>query len=127
MSMPHCRSAPGAWGQPATRVANTLLNVKIPIACSLEPEVAHAQLGEWRQLLGRVDHRERVSPTRLELSPLRESDIVDVVRLARREVACCPFFTFAIEIGHERLILAIEVPDEAVGVLDEVLADARSN
>lgn len=118
---------PGEVGQPNTRVANTLLNVKIPIACSLEAGAAKTQLGEWRQLLGRVDHRDRVSSTRLELGPLRHSDIAEVVHLAEREVACCPFFTFTIEIGHERLILAIEVPDEAVEVLDEVMAGARPN
>ena len=99
--------------------------MKIPIACSLDAGDAKAQLKEWQQLLGRVDHRDRVSSTRLELSPLEGSDIAELVQLARREVACCPFFTFTIEIGHERLILAVEVPDEAVEVLDELMADAR--
>lgn len=116
---------PGERGQLGTRVANTLLNVKIPITCSLEPGAANAQLGEWRELLGRVDHRDRVSPTRLELSPLRDSDIVEVVQLAQREVACCPFFTFFIEIRHERLLLAIEVPTDAIEVLDELMSSGR--
>lgn len=114
-------------GQPNAQAVDTLLNVKIPIACSLEAGAAKRQLGEWRQLLGRVDHRHRVSPTRLELGPLSRSEIEDVVQLAQREAACCPFFTFMIEIGHERLILAVEVPDEAVEVLDEVMAATRAN
>lgn len=101
--------------------------MKIPIACSLEAGAAKSQLGEWRELLDRVDLRDRVSPTRLELGPLCHSDIEDVVHLAQREAACCPFFTFKIEIGHDRLALAIEVPDEAVEVLDEVMAAARPN
>jgi hypothetical protein len=99
--------------------------VKIPIRWSLDAGDARAQLKEWQQLLGRVDHQDRVSSTRLELSPLDEFDIAELVQLARREVACCPFFTFTIEIGHERLVLAIEVPDEAVEVLDELIAGAR--
>lgn len=107
--------------------AFTLLDVQIPIACSLEPGAAVAQLGEWRELLGRVDHRERVSPNRLELSLLSDSDIGRVVHLAQREIACCPFFTFTLEIRLERLILAIEVPNDAVEVLDELVSTAPRN
>lgn len=109
-------------GQTCTWVANRLLCVKIPVACSLDARAAKAQLDEWRGLLGRVVHRQRVSPTRLELSPLRDSDLVDIVQLAQREVACCPFFTFVIEIKHERLLLAIEVPTDAIEVLDELIS-----
>ena len=101
--------------------------MQIPIACSLEPSAAEAQLGEWRQLLGPVDHRDRVAPERLELRLLPEADIAKVIQLAQREMACCPFFTFTLEIRLDRLILAVEVPNDAVEVFDGLMTHARPN
>jgi hypothetical protein len=100
--------------------------VEIPVACTLDPSAARAQLGEWQKLLGSaVDRPVRVSPNRLELSLLPGSEVVSVVGLAQREVACCPFFTFTLEIGAERLVLVIEVPNDAIEILDQLVADAR--
>lgn len=67
-----------------------------------------------------VDRSERTAPTRLELSLLAGSDIGSVIDLAQRETACCPFFTFTVEITAERLVLVVEVPDDATGVLDQL-------
>jgi hypothetical protein len=55
----------------------------------------------------------------LELRVSPEGDIKSVISLAQREVACCPFFSFTIEIRAERLVLAVEVPNDAVEILDE--------
>jgi hypothetical protein len=96
--------------------------VKVPIACTLEPSDARAQLGEWQEVLGRaVGGSERVSPNRLELTLVPNADIGSVVSLAQREVACCPFFAFTLQIQAEHVVLAIEVPNDAVGVLDQLV------
>jgi hypothetical protein len=69
-----------------------------------------------------VDRSERVGAGRLELGLIPGCDIAAVLALAQREVACCPFFTFSLEIGAERLVLAVDVPADAAGVLDQLVA-----
>ena len=97
--------------------------MKIPIACTLQPSDARSQLGEWLGVLERVtDHSGRISPNRLEISLIPDADIEPLVSLAQREAACCTFFSFAIEIWADRLVLAVEDPDEAVEVLDQLVA-----
>jgi len=94
--------------------------VKVPIACTLDASDARSQLGEWREILRSVvDASVRVSPSRLELSLLPGVDIAAVIDLAQREVACCSFFSFAVEIRADHLVLAVEVPDDAVEILDQ--------
>ena len=45
---------------------------------------------------------------------------MSIAVLAQREKACCPFFTFTIEISADHLALVVEVPDDAIDVLDEL-------
>ena len=76
-------------------------------------------------LLRVVDRYERVSPNRLELSLIPDSDVSSVIGLARREVSCCPFFTFTFEIAADRLVLSVDVPNEAIEILDHLVPGAR--
>jgi len=100
----------------------TLPAVEIPIACSLEPSKARSQAGEWYELLARVaDGHERVSPTRLEIGLVPGTDVGPIVSLAQREAVCCPFLSFTIGIRADRLLLAVDVPDEATEFLDQVV------
>ena len=95
--------------------------MRIPIACTLRPSEASYQLDEWQEMLRRVvAGAHRVSANRLELSLSPDADIESVIGLAQREVACCAFFSFAIDIRADRLVLAVEVPDDAVDILDEL-------
>jgi hypothetical protein len=61
-----------------------------------------------------------VAPGRFELrlldGPAAAGRLVD---LARREKACCGFFTIAIEIDAQGATMVVEVPDDAVAVLDD--------
>jgi hypothetical protein len=101
--------------------------VKIPIVCTLQPSDARSQLGEWQEVLRSVmDGAERVSPNRLELSLLPDADIGSVISLAQREAACCAFFSFAIEIQADRLVLAVEVPNDAVEILDQLVSSTAT-
>ncbi len=95
--------------------------MKIPLACTLEPEAARSQLGEWRDILcNAVGRSERTSTNRLELSLVPGLDVGPIVNLAQREAACCPFFHFTLEIRAEGPTLVIEVPDDAVAILDQL-------
>jgi hypothetical protein len=101
--------------------------VKIPIACTLKPGDARAQLGAWQELLRRVvDDSERISPNRLDLSLSPNADIGPVIDLAQCEVACCAFFSFTIEIQADRLVLAVEVPNDAIEILDQLVLSTAS-
>lgn len=73
-----------------------------------------------------MDGSERVSPNRLELKLLPNADIRSVISLAQREAACCAFFSFTIEIEADRLVLAVEVPNDAVETLDQLVSDTAT-
>jgi hypothetical protein len=94
-----------------------------PIACTLDREVARAQLGEWQSVLSAAvvsTHRDGPATTRIELAP--DCDVAPIVALARREVACCSFFRFAIEIDARANALVVSVPAEAAPILDAFTA-----
>ena len=92
----------------------------VPIACSLTDAAARAQLGEWRTTMAAAtDAAERRSPTELSLRLRADlAGLSDLVRLAQREHACCPFFDFTLRITAASSSLVISVPPEAAPVLD---------
>lgn len=61
----------------------------------------------------------RTAPSRVDL---RLADgpgpAGQLVELARREKACCEFFTFTVEIDAEGATVVVQVPDDAAAVLD---------
>jgi hypothetical protein len=42
-------------------------------------------------------------------------------------VACCPFFCFTLVIRTDQLMLAVEVPGDAVEILDQLVTHARGS
>jgi hypothetical protein len=96
--------------------------MRVPIACSLEPAEAKSRLDEWKQLRQVLDQVERVSPRRLELVLRPEADVASLVALAQKEKACCPFFTFTIEVAADHLVLVVEVPADAIKILDNLVS-----
>jgi MerR family transcriptional regulator, copper efflux regulator len=101
----------------------------VPIACSLSAVDTRDQLDEWRAVLGSeaVEIR-RVTPTeliiRLQDDPAR---LGEIITLARREKACCPFFDFSLRIEPDAVSLAISVPADGVPVLDAFAALGPKN
>jgi hypothetical protein len=90
-----------------------------PIACSLDAGEARAQLGEWESALRAAvvsTQRDDSTELRMQLDPA--SDIGRIVALAQREVACCPFFRFAVEIDTRGLRLIVSAPPDAAAILD---------
>jgi hypothetical protein len=51
-------------------------------------------------------------------------DIESVINLAQRESACCAFFSFLIEIRADHLVFVVEVPHDAVEILDQFVTDS---
>jgi hypothetical protein len=95
----------------------------VPIACTLDTGAARAQLDEWRSVLSAAvlsTHRDDLSTTRMELAP--DADLAPIVALARREVACCAFFRFTIEIDTHGNALIVSVPPDAGPILDAFAA-----
>jgi hypothetical protein len=96
----------------------------VPIACSLSTAAARDQLDEWRALLAtEAVGTRRVTPTEL-LVRLRDDParLGEIVTLARREKACCPFFDFSLRIEPDAVSLSISVPHGGIAVLDTFAA-----
>ena len=95
--------------------------VRIPIACSLSADAAEDRIEAWRAALrSSVTAAVRVTPARAELRLADGPDAAGrIVDLARREKACCEFFSFTIEIRSEGATLVVEVPEDAAGLLDD--------
>ncbi len=104
------------------RIPPTIACVETPIACSLDAASARSQLGEWRVLVERdVVRTERADEGRVVLVLRPGLDVGKVVDLAQREVACCPFFSFTLEIRDSCLALVVGAPAEASVLLDTLL------
>jgi hypothetical protein len=90
-----------------------------PIACSLDADGARSQLDQWRGVLAasvESIEREDSSTLRLRLHP--GADTAVLTALARREIACCPFFRFGIEIDVDGMFFVASVPADATTILD---------
>jgi hypothetical protein len=91
------------------------------IACSLDEEGQRLRAGEFGELM-----REAAGP------PMRAGHTVEVTfangpgmrrrveDLTAREKECCPFFDFSIREEEGMLVLTVDVPDEAAGILDSL-------
>ena len=96
------------------------------IACSLAGADARAQVEEWHRLLAHPSlDVGRTLPTVLTVRWDGGPDRLDrldrfeaAVQLARREKACCPFFSFTFEVRVDGVTMRIEVADDAVPALD---------
>jgi hypothetical protein len=99
--------------------------MEIPIACSLDAIDGRAQLGEWKEVFERVMLRvDRITPNRLEVTLRQElAELKELVQLAQREKACCPFFGFALIIGSTSTALVVEVPEGSSKILDDFISN----
>ena len=111
---------------PSARPQNELYRwgVQVPIACTLTADARTERTEEWRATLRTsVTAATRKAPGRVELrladGPSAAGRLVDLVR---REKACCGFFSFAVEIDAQGATLVVEVPEDAVAVLDDFAA-----
>jgi hypothetical protein len=94
--------------------------MRVPIACTLTVDDGQTRLDEWRRVLGRsITSVRRTTPTELVLA-LRDdrAGLDDLVGLAQRELACCAFFVFRLDLAVDGVRLVLTVPSDAAAVLD---------
>lgn len=97
-------------------------NDQPPLACSLGPSGARDQAALWQELLKRA----AVAVDRPALATVDwtltddADDLVEVVRLAQAEKACCPFLDLRFVIEADAVHLLITAPPEAASLLDHL-------
>jgi hypothetical protein len=96
---------------------------QIPIACTLSAADKRTRGDEWRQFLT-DDVAEIVrfgTSARMRLNA-GDHVILSAVDLARREKDCCAFFEFRLELLPDEVWLSVNVPDDAVAILDSLVS-----
>lgn len=96
---------------------------RIPIACTLTPTAAEAQLGEWSALLAQLEADESIRGGRRLSFPISLASVVD--DLARREAACCSFLTITTRRTEEQIVLELRSDDPAALPVVEAIAGRR--
>ena len=100
--------------------------VRIPIACTLSSTDAADRVAEWRTFLrGSVRRVERGPTVGRFLLADGDAVLVAAADLARREKACCGFFSFRLVPLPEGTWLEAEVPPDAARVLADFAALAE--
>lgn len=79
---------------------------------------------EWRQFVT-CRAVEIIRGSRSVRLRIEECDVVAAANLARRELACCPFFEFRIDLLSEAIWFEIAAPEEAAAALEALLDDPR--
>ncbi len=102
-------------------MTGTIDAMRVPIACTLSVDDVPTRLDEWRAVLGRsIASVRRPSPTALELVLRADrAGLDELVGLTQRELACCAFFGFTLDIAADAVSLQVTVPPDAAAVLDD--------
>ncbi|HEY8081868.1 MAG TPA: hypothetical protein VIE15_07225, partial [Acidimicrobiales bacterium] len=89
--------------------------MRIPVSCTLSTRQAVQRVAEWRAFLASDVDLVEVADcrARLRLAPSSGDTLAKAADLAQREVACCSFFRFSIDVGHDELWLVVEVDDSS--------------
>ena len=92
-----------------------------PDACTLPTSERPLRVAEFDDLFAFVVRSDR--PKRLRLDVVLRRIVEDAARdLARRESACCSFFTFEFDTMGDDVVMRIGVPPTQVDVLDALEA-----
>ena len=98
----------------------------VAIVCTLHPNELGGRLEEWHRLFAaHLARIERSAPTRLRLLLAADAGLQRTRELAAREMACCAFMTFTVTPAHGRLLVDVEVPEEAAPTLDGLAGIAQ--
>ena len=90
-----------------------------PVACTLAPDAVAGRLAEFRD--GPLRHLravERPEPARLRLVLAAEAEVAALRELLAREQQCCGFLAFTIRPQPNRVLVDLEVREEAAAALD---------
>jgi len=96
------------------------------IVCTLGAGDAPQRLIEWQSILERSEER-RPSPDGLSLRfPTDPALLGELAALAAREVECCSFFTFALELDAEAAWLTVGAPAAGMPMVEELFGQQRA-
>ncbi len=94
-----------------------------PIACSLDAGSLVERVDEWRALVASSVVDVESGPTWVHLALHdSESALAAAASLGQREKQCCGFFDVAIDIGADRRVLSLRVPEGAEEVMATFVA-----
>ncbi|MFD3811161.1 MerR family transcriptional regulator [Rhodococcus sp. NPDC058639] len=91
-----------------------------PIACSLGGADHRTRAHRWRRLLAGAVREPSAAGVRLRLPVDRAGAIA---QLAAAEQQCCPFYDFTLHLGGSQVVLEIEAPPEAAGMVRELFGE----
>jgi DNA-binding transcriptional MerR regulator len=104
----------------------TSVEMRVPVACTLDAEEQPGRLVAWDALLTEVIGRERFDGgVRLRFPP-DPALAGRLGELAAREQACCAFLTFALRLDTDGMTLDVTAPDDAAAVVIDLFG-ARSD
>ena len=91
-----------------------------PADCSLPTAERPLRAAEFSGLFAdAVTGRDRLEPGRLRLTLRRDRGVAArAAELATAETECCSFFTFALTIANDSLLLDVTVPPARAAILD---------
>ena len=95
-------------------------NESIPVACTLDPELAHDRIADWQKLIAKATGKQAIGDG-VALS--FEHDVAltsEIAKLAAKEFECCNFFRFTIAIDGSGVRLEVGAPTEARDIITSI-------
>jgi len=92
-----------------------------PIACTLTAGELTDRASEWAELLALVSERDATTNgvrLRLPSTPQAAATAADLIV---REVQCCAFFTFVLNVDVTGVCLDVTAPPEGRGLLEQLI------
>lgn len=98
----------------------------IPVACSLEHDLARSRMAEWQHIIAQAADRHTTADG-VVLSFVHDVGLTtEIARLAAAEFECCSFFRFGITVDASGVRLEIGAPPEARDVLTALVGSPAS-
>jgi len=94
------------------------------VACSLDDSAVEQRVVEWQVLLAAAVRTERAADRLSAVFEPSASVVAELARLSAAETACCPFFTFNLDITAAAAVLTVRVPAGAEAMLDRLVGAA---
>lgn len=96
--------------------------IEVPVACTLGESDLPVRLADWRRVLAHVEAVERSQPGAVVMRLSPAAPLGELTLLCEQEVACCPFFEFALHIASSGVSLTIRVPVDAAASLTSLVS-----
>ena len=92
----------------------------VTVACSLPPQPRLSRAADWRAVVGQADRVEETDRGWRLMLPGRADLVVQTAGLAADERRCCPFLDFTLALRGDGLILEVQAPGEARGMVRDL-------